>query len=1042
MAIDFVCGWECRIAVTGATPAPDARHWNTISGTPSISTTTVRTGTASLRTNTTAAAQYTSRTVARTIVAGRAYFRFASFPDATGAFILNVNTNGNSAIRCTSTGQLELDQGAAASVDFDSPISLNTWYRVDWLADCSTGTASIKARLNGGTEYSASNAQASVNITAVRFGPASAITTDIFFDDAILGDSAGEYPFGAGTVEGVKPDSDGTHSFTVGDFGYTAGGNVATSATDVSSYVDDDDLTSTSDLIQQKVANSTGYVEVNFASPSATHDAQALAVVSSWHASATGSNTVGLHLIDGATEAVVTDDAGDDLSDFSNTTITFDYKVYTTAPSGGAWTNAKLAALKARMGYATDVVGIPYWDGVMLEVAFGPVPAGATSFAQANARIKAIGVTSYAQAQAGIKNIATNFSNPYAQAQANIEATVYAHANAQTNIETTYYAHANAQANIKNIYYGFGQAQANIEQTYYVHAQARADIKNTYFGLGQAQAQIKQIYYAHAQAQARLKQTYPQGAQTILAMDTFTENGTGTIPLTSHTADIGGTYSLWLTDSANAVMEVDRATDYLLTTSSGGDHFKIYQLGTGTLSDGHLYWDHLNWDINEGVTGVIFRADANNAYMVTMSDGNLHIARWNSGAFTSINLNTSFFVDVGLQYSMRVEVTGSSPTRIRTKIWLRTSPEPVAWRQDLTDNTAANQMASGNFGVYGAADPAFPYYTEMDNFLVTTGDGIYGKTFASIQTRIKQTYYSYAQAQAKIQGSTVTAYAHAQAQANIKQTYYAHAQAQADIEQTYYGLGQAQANIKQVYWAHSQAQADIKQTYYGFSQSQANIETTYYVHANAQADIKQTYYGLAQAQAKMNAFNVNAFGQAQADIKQTYRAYAQAQADIEATIYAHGQAQADIEATYYVHANAQANIKNVYHGFANAQANIEQTYYQHAQAQANIETTYVAYAQAQARITQTMFAHSQAQANIEATIFAFAQGQADIKQVYTVFSQAQADIEQTYYVHAQAQTTIEQVYASFAQAQAQIYISQTLSPVVDITTNGWLGVVI
>ena len=82
--------------------------------------------------------------------------------------------------------------------------------------------------------------------------------------------------------------------------------------------------------------------------------------------------------VDGATDAVVTDDAGDDLSDFSNTTVTFDSKVYTTAPSGGAWTQTKLDALKARMGYSTDVVGIPYWDGVMLEVAYGDEPPAFT----------------------------------------------------------------------------------------------------------------------------------------------------------------------------------------------------------------------------------------------------------------------------------------------------------------------------------------------------------------------------------------------------------------------------------------------------------------------------------------------------------------------------------------------------------------------------------------------------------------------------------------------------------------------------------------
>ena len=253
-----------------------------------------------------------------------------------------------------------------------------TWYRIDWVADASGGTATMKVSIDGANEQTASQAQVSANFTAARFGSTgTTVTVDMYFDDLIMGNALVDYPFGAGTVERMKPTRDGTHSFTAGDFRYNAAGaNIATSATDVWTYVDDDSMEDITDFIAQRVIRTTGYVEVGFGTAPFTHDAQAVAVVSNWHASTTGANTVGLKMNDGGTLLALTDDAGDDLSDFSNTTATQHEAIVVTPPSGGTWTKAKIDALLIRMGYAGDVIGEPFWDGVMLEVAYAPAPAG------------------------------------------------------------------------------------------------------------------------------------------------------------------------------------------------------------------------------------------------------------------------------------------------------------------------------------------------------------------------------------------------------------------------------------------------------------------------------------------------------------------------------------------------------------------------------------------------------------------------------------------------------------------------------------------
>jgi hypothetical protein len=378
MALDFVCGWECRINAVSAANVPVETHWQSFVNAPTISTTTVRSGTASGRINPSATTQYWSRTIAQTVVSCRIYLNVATFPTTTQSILAFVNASGTAFVRLGNAGQLYLDMGAASDVAVGSPISTGTWHYLDLLADASTGTAVLKGKLDGGTEAQGSVAQASANFTAARFGPQAATSFDLFFDDLVMGNAAADYPIGPGEVERLLPSADGTHSFTAADFGYdAAGGDVATSATDVYAKLDDSDAMSIADFIRQKVVRSTGYVEVQFADPISGQAPQIVAAVLSMHSSATTANTVGWKWNDNGTIAAISDAAGDGLSDISNTAVAHIYKALTTKPSGGAWTLSAIQGIRVRGGYSTSVASLPYWDGVILEVAF-PEAAGVT----------------------------------------------------------------------------------------------------------------------------------------------------------------------------------------------------------------------------------------------------------------------------------------------------------------------------------------------------------------------------------------------------------------------------------------------------------------------------------------------------------------------------------------------------------------------------------------------------------------------------------------------------------------------------------------
>jgi len=49
----------------------------------------------------------------------------------------------------------------------------------------------------------------------------------------------------------------------------------------------------------------------------------------------------------------------------------------------------------------------------------------------------------------------------------------------------------------------------------------------------------------------------------------------------------------------------------------------------------------------------------------------------------------------GAKLLIRVQATGSSPTTLRSRVWLQGTPEPSTWLQTVTDSTDGLQVAGG-----------------------------------------------------------------------------------------------------------------------------------------------------------------------------------------------------------------------------------------------------------------------------------------------------------------------------------------------------------
>ncbi len=381
MALLTICGAECGIVTSGLGTAAN-RHWSSVTGVPTLETSTIRTGSRAIA----FAAAATNPSVSRDFPALssvgylRAYFRLT---DATPTSNIQLAFFDFGA---TNNGQLTLTTGGVLRVDFSNAdaqngptLSDNTWYGVEMEADVSANPRVIRWRtFAAGTwtsQTNASNANAADTISSLSVGIVVGPTsgTTVYWDDILIGAATAtgtDYSTTqsrGGHVNRYLPTSDGTHSFTAGTFAINAAGaDFATNATDIYTYLDDSDQTTITDFVRQKAVSTTEYAEVQFADESTeTTHPRAVAVTSTHHAAGTSANQQGVRIHDGTSEATVW--TADDVSD---TTAHFRHKVQATAPSGGSWSKSLLNATRGRIGFSGDIADVPYWDTLSLEVEF------------------------------------------------------------------------------------------------------------------------------------------------------------------------------------------------------------------------------------------------------------------------------------------------------------------------------------------------------------------------------------------------------------------------------------------------------------------------------------------------------------------------------------------------------------------------------------------------------------------------------------------------------------------------------------------------
>jgi len=247
-------------------------------------------------------------------------------------------------------------------------LAADTWHYVDIKIDVSANPWTADVQVNGTPIAQLTNALAADTLVSIYLGVQISGTEDVYFDDIVGTKDADAYPIGGGTVVAIRPSADGTHN--AGTVIKDDDGNVIDGSHPAWSLMDDEPWTATDDYVQQDGVGAGNYAEVNFEDIGAFIVQGAMGYVA-YHASTASANN-GI--------ALIRDGAGQETNiysgDMSEAGLYYKSAII-TAPVAG-WSQSTVNNLKGRVGYSTDVDGIPYWDAMLIEVALGEADTGVT----------------------------------------------------------------------------------------------------------------------------------------------------------------------------------------------------------------------------------------------------------------------------------------------------------------------------------------------------------------------------------------------------------------------------------------------------------------------------------------------------------------------------------------------------------------------------------------------------------------------------------------------------------------------------------------
>jgi len=363
MAAIWITGFEHGVSSTSG-----GGVFNAITGAgPTVQGTTKRTGSYALQVVSQAADSYVSKTwTGVAVLTGRFYIRVSPLYTADNVNYIRFNTVSSTcyiSVRASASGGwFGFYEPTLGDVNANVAPVAGTWYRIDFRIDTTSKTFDWKIDGSAQTQRTIGTMG---NVTGIDLGVLyGGITTTVQFDDLIFTNSSGDYGFSdvPSEVVGLMPSGAGSSNLSTG-IEDNASVDVNDSSNPADIELDEVPLGSATDYIKQVGTASTNYAAVAFADTDKTTILGAMALEAYRSASASPSNSASAKIYD--EDAVETAIYTGDMTE----TSTFYKSVVCRTPTGG-WDMAAVNALQGRVGYATDYAPVPYFYGIMVEVAY------------------------------------------------------------------------------------------------------------------------------------------------------------------------------------------------------------------------------------------------------------------------------------------------------------------------------------------------------------------------------------------------------------------------------------------------------------------------------------------------------------------------------------------------------------------------------------------------------------------------------------------------------------------------------------------------
>lgn len=203
-------------------------------GTPSISTTTYRSGAAALRTylaseGTAGITHDFATTDSNARLIFRAYLNIDAMPSVEIPMIVFQDAAGSNqaSIGLDDSGNISLwneEDITQIGSDYGTPLSTDTWYRLEIMADfgtAATGDTLLTAQINGEEFASSSTLNWANGVSKIGIGILAASSGDIYWDDLALnqdGFNAMSNWVGEGKIVHLRPTGNGSNTAWTGDY--------------------------------------------------------------------------------------------------------------------------------------------------------------------------------------------------------------------------------------------------------------------------------------------------------------------------------------------------------------------------------------------------------------------------------------------------------------------------------------------------------------------------------------------------------------------------------------------------------------------------------------------------------------------------------------------------------------------------------------------------------------------------------------------------------------------------------------------------------